>query len=226
MDIEPPEDGERLSEDQLAKLGLPSKHIHYTAAAGAAGGSQEHTAELLQPADIQVSYEDTDQEPGLVLTRDTVIRDTWEPRDLDSRDGYVFVPELENEEVDPPRALPDTSANVPLVDNIYNVDAFCGLACGGGECGVTETGAKRCLCPPGWGGARCEDLVMVSGAPRLSGLSHLTLPTLQNAYSDLHMALDFKPETNNGVILITGQTEDMTGDYLALILNDGYVELR
>ena len=30
----------------------------------------------------------------------------------------------------------------------------------------------------------------------------------------------------NGVILITGQTEDMTGDYLALILNDGYVELR
>ena len=121
MDIEPPEDGERLSEDQLAKLGLPSKHIHYTAATGAAGGSQEHTAELLQPADIQVSYEDTDQEPGLVLTRDTVIRDTWEPRDLDSRDGYVFVPELENEEVDPPRALPDTSANVPLVDNIYNV---------------------------------------------------------------------------------------------------------
>ena len=70
-----------------------------------------------------------------MLTRDTVIRDTWEPRDLDSRDGYVFVPELENEEVDPPRALPDTSANIPLADNIYNVDAFCGLACGGGECG-------------------------------------------------------------------------------------------
>ena len=54
----------------------------------------------------------------------------------------------------------------------------------------------------------------------------MTLPTLQNAYSDLHMALDFKPESWNGVILITGQTDDMTGDYLALILNDGYVELR
>ena len=60
----------------------------------------------------------------------------------------------------------------------------------------------------------------------LKGYSYLTLPTLQNAYSDLHMALDFKPESWNGVILITGQTDDMTGDYLALILNDGYVELR
>ena len=221
MDIEPPEDGERLSDDQLAKLGLPSKHIHYTAASGAG-----HGAELLQPADIQVSYADSDQE----LTRDSVIRDTWEPRGdtLDTRDtGYVFVPELENEEVvEPPRALPDTGASYALEDNIYNVDAYCGLDCGGGECVVTEAGVKRCLCPPGWGGAGCGDLVMMAGTPRLSGLSHLTLPTLQNAYSDLHMALDFKPETNNGVILITGQTEDMTGDYLALILNDGYVELR
>ena len=112
VDIEPPEDGERLSDDQLAKLGLPSKHIHYTAAAGAADAGQEHTAELLQPADIQVSYAESDQEPGQVLTRDTVIRDTWEPRDLDTRDGYVSVPELENEEVDPPRALPDTGASV------------------------------------------------------------------------------------------------------------------
>jgi hypothetical protein len=29
-----------------------------------------------------------------------------------------------------------------------------------------------------------------------------------------------------GLILITGETDDMTGDYLALVLNDGYVELR
>ena len=229
VDIQPPEDGEHLSDDQLASLGLPSKHIHYTAgsgAAAAAGATQEHTAELLQPADIQVSYADTEQDVGPGLTRDTVIRDTWMPRDTQTQDGYVSVPELEYEEVDPPRALPDTSADIPLADNIYNVDAYCGLECGGGECRITETGAKRCVCPPGWGGAGCGDVVTTAGAPRLSGLSHLTLPTLQNAYSDLHMALDFKPETNTGVILITGQTEDMTGDYLALILSDGYVELR
>ena len=61
------------------------------------------------------------------------VRDTWEPRDmLDTRDtGYAFIPELENEEVvEPPRALPDTSAGDTLADNIYNVDAWGGAVCG------------------------------------------------------------------------------------------------
>ena len=80
--------------------------------------------------------------------------------------------------------------------------------------------------------------------PRLSGHSHLALATLQNAYSDLHLAIEFRPEAGDGVLLITGQVdsyrasisiifvsvltqaEDMTGDYLALLLLDGYVELR
>ena len=82
------------------------------------------------------------------------------------------------------------------------------------------------------------------GVPRLSGHSHLALATLQNAYSDLHLAIEFRPEAGDGVLLITGevdsyrasisiifvfvltQAEDMTGDYLALLLVDGYVELR
>ena len=69
------------------------------------------------------------------------VRDTLEPRDtLDTCDmGCVFVPELENEEVvEPPRALPDTSAGDTLEDNIYNKNASCGLTCGVGECLVTE----------------------------------------------------------------------------------------
>ena len=58
------------------------------------------------------------------------------------------------------------------------------------------------------------------------GESYLALPTLQNAYSDLHLALDFKPRSLSGLLIITGQTDDMTGDYLALVLTDGFVELR
>merc|ERR1719410_711235 len=230
VDIEPPaetDDADKLSEDQLAQLGLPSKHIHYTAG-GAADVRQHNTAELLQPADIQVSYADTDtdtlprERPGHVIL--------WPGRDSDARGDTVQVPELEYEEIAPPRALPDTAEGVAmddrLEDNIYTVDAFCGLQCGGGQCRIMDNGVKRCLCPPGWGGDSCQDMIMISGVPKLSGYSHLTLPTLQNAYSDLHMALDFKPESWTGIILITGQTDDMTGDYLALILNDGYVELR
>ena len=29
-----------------------------------------------------------------------------------------------------------------------------------------------------------------------------------------------------GLLLLTGETDDMTGDYLALVLRDGYIELR
>ena len=228
VDIEPPEEseGEHLSHDQLERLGLPSKHVHFTAAsaAGAAAGNSDNKAELLQPADIQVSYADTDNDVATSQHNPNTIVTKYQ-----DFDESVDIPELEwEDEVDPPLALPVTAEGQPdlLPDNIYHVDMYCGLECGEGECKILETGVKRCLCPVGWGGDSCQDMVMVSGVPRLSGYSHLTLPTLQNAYSDLHMSLDFKPESWTGVILITGQTEDMTGDYLALILNDGYVELR
>ena len=64
-------------------------------------------------------------------------------------------------------------------------------------------------------------------SPHFSGrTSHLSLPTLTNAYSDLQLSLEFKPESNDGVILLTGETQEMTGDYLAIVLREGHVELR
>ena len=211
MDIEPPEEpeGEKLSAEQLEELGLPARHIHYTAA-GAAGVRQaerKQEAELLQPGDIQLTFADTERGTS-----------------ADSRlyHNEVSVPELEYEELEPPRALPDIS----LSDNIYSLDAFCGLDCGPGLCRILERGEKVCLCPLGRTGAQCQQTLQFSGAPQLSGRSHFSLPTLQNAYSDLHLALDFKPTADSGLLLITGQTDDMTGDYLALIITDGYVELR
>ena len=64
-------------------------------------------------------------------------------------------------------------------------------------------------------------------SPHFSGhTSHLSLPTLTNAYSDLQLSLEFRPESFDGVILLTGETQEMTGDYLAIILREGHVELR
>ena len=210
VDIEPPEEpeGEKLSEEQLEELGLPARHIHYTAAgAGAGSGDNKQQAELLQPADIQLTFADTERRTGADSSLFTHQAD---------------VPELEYEELEPPRALPEIS----LSDNIYSLDAFCGLDCGPGLCRLLARGEKICLCPLGRAGARCQLSLQSNGAPQLSGHSHFSLPTLQNAYSDLHLALDFKPTADSGLLLITGQTDDMTGDYLALILTDGYVELR
>ena len=57
--------------------------------------------------------------------------------------------------------------------------------------------------------------VSTGGVPRLSGHSHLALATLQNAYSDLHLAIEFRPEAADGVLLITGQVHSYTA-YLYL----------
>ena len=64
-------------------------------------------------------------------------------------------------------------------------------------------------------------------SPHFAGrTSHLSLPTLTNAYSDLQLSLEFRPESADGIILLTGETQEMTGDYLAIILREGHVELR
>ena len=65
-----------------------------------------------------------------------------------------------------------------------------------------------------------------SGVAHFSGHSWISLPTLTHAYSDLQLSFEFKPEAEDGILLLTGETRDMTGDYLALLLRQGHVELR
>lgn len=232
VDIEPPEEeADGLSKEQLEKLGLPSHHIHYKAGLGQnsvkdkkKSKEADHPSgtELLAPEDIQVSYTVNEIEPE--------IENQERYNTLQVSDSRVNgVPDFTLEELDPPRALP-SSLNVSskLKDNIYNVDAFCNLDCGDGVCHIHEVSGKRdkkCLCPLGLGGETCQSETNIE-IPKLSGHGHIALPTLQNAYSDLHMSFDFKPESWTGILLLTGETDDMTGDYLALLLRDGYVELR
>jgi hypothetical protein len=90
-----------------------------------------------------------------------------------------------------------------LTDAIFGVPAFCGLECGpAGRCHLDrdETGraAQRCLCSLGWSGAGCAEPVRGAGVAELTGLSYLAFPTLQNAYSDLHLSLDFRPTSWTG----------------------------
>jgi hypothetical protein len=92
-------------------------------------------------------------------------------------------------------------------DGIYGVPAFCSLDCGpAGTChmgrdeGAGGGWSARCLCPAGREGAGCA-LSRGHQVPQLTGLSHLALPTLQNAYSDLHLSLDFRPTAWTGGFL-------------------------
>ena len=58
---------------------------------------------------------------------------------------------------------------------------------------------SRCICPAGWGGTHCAEHLDIS-IPELSGTGFISFPTLQNAYSDLHLSLEFKPTAWTGIL--------------------------
>lgn len=37
--------------------------------------------------------------------------------------------------------------------------------------------------------------------------------------------MEFRPESLNGILLLTGERDDLTGDFIALLLNNGFLEL-
>ncbi|CAB4065123.1 unnamed protein product [Lepeophtheirus salmonis] len=197
VDIDPPQRGKNdLSEAEMKSLGLPSHHVHYTSSSiETLGSSSPIKEELLEPGDIQVTYENDDDK---------------------SRKARLN--EGEEEEF--------------YRDKMFEIDAYCNMDCGDrGSCFMErvqkeeEVIMKRCLCPLGKHGEKCRrDNDIVS--PSFSGHSYLSLPVLTNAYSDLQLTMEFRPKVDHGILLLTGENEEMTGDYLALVIIDRHIELR
>lgn len=42
--------------------------------------------------------------------------------------------------------------------------------------------------------------------------------------SIFQMHIEFKPESNNGIILLTGERDDLSGDFLAVLIDQGHIE--
>lgn len=62
--------------------------------------------------------------------------------------------------------------------------------------------------------------------PRFSGTSYLALPTLRNAHRSLQIILEFKPEVFEGVLLYSGQEPGLEGDFVAIVISQGFIEFR
>ncbi|CAG9821107.1 unnamed protein product [Phaedon cochleariae] len=103
----------------------------------------------------------------------------------------------------------------------------CQLDCGpGGGCSldnVEET--PMCLCPLGRGGDKC-DIDKEIQSPRFTGSSWLAFPTLRGAYKHVQLSLELRPEAYDGIFFLTGERDDMAGDFMALLLHQGFVEFR
>uniref|UniRef100_A0AAG5D5E4 Pikachurin n=1 Tax=Anopheles atroparvus TaxID=41427 RepID=A0AAG5D5E4_ANOAO len=104
----------------------------------------------------------------------------------------------------------------------------CTLECGPeGTCfngmeGSTAS-AMHCLCAFGKTGLRCEEDTKVN-TPRFTKHSWVAFPALRGAYKHVQLHVEFRPESFDGILLLTGERDDLTGDFMALLLHQGFVE--
>ncbi|XP_072946316.1 pikachurin [Epargyreus clarus] len=90
------------------------------------------------------------------------------------------------------------------------------------SCNCDTCNAGHCSCPVS---TKCKSDPKIS-TPRFSGSSWLALHALRGAYKRVRLRLRVRPERTRGVLLLTGEHDDLSGDYLALLLRNGHVELR
>ncbi|KAJ9575874.1 hypothetical protein L9F63_007253, partial [Diploptera punctata] len=61
-------------------------------------------------------------------------------------------------------------------------------------------------------------------SPRFTGQGWLAFPALRAAYKHVQLELEFRPEAWDGILFLTGERDDMAGDFMALLLHQGFVE--
>ncbi|KAK9877465.1 hypothetical protein WA026_018573 [Henosepilachna vigintioctopunctata] len=107
-----------------------------------------------------------------------------------------------------------------------STEAPCVMDCGsGGLCTRKRSGEQGCFCPLGRSGEGCKEAVDIR-SPRFQGRSWLGFPALRGAYKHVQLAVQIRPEAYDGVFLLTGERDDMAGDFMALLLHQGRVEFR
>ncbi|XP_065369844.1 uncharacterized protein SP2353 [Calliphora vicina] len=115
------------------------------------------------------------------------------------------------------------STNISYNISSSETNEICNLECGtDGICDNTE-GSSRCLCPFGKTNNNCAEDLKVR-VPKFSKHSWLAFPALRGAYKHVQLRIEFRPESFNGIILLSGERDDLTGDFMALLLNKGFVE--
>lgn len=98
--------------------------------------------------------------------------------------------------------------------------------CGpGGRC-RDVAGGHQCICPMGRIGSGCRQQVQVI-YPQFNGSSFSSYDPIRNARFQLKIEIEIKPQSlDDGIVLYSGQNEDGSGDYVVVLMKDGYLEFR
>uniref|UniRef100_A0A0A1XN49 Pikachurin n=1 Tax=Zeugodacus cucurbitae TaxID=28588 RepID=A0A0A1XN49_ZEUCU len=115
--------------------------------------------------------------------------------------------------------LSNASVNSSASTNGHACDLDCGTE---GVCERMDD-TNKCLCPFGKSGESCLEEIKIR-TPKFSKHSWLAFPALRGAYKHVQIRVEFRPESFDGIILLSGERDDLTGDFMALLLNKGFVE--
>ncbi|XP_066961133.1 pikachurin-like isoform X1 [Macrobrachium rosenbergii] len=127
-------------------------------------------------------------------------------------------------------------SEVPNLEATESLNPLCEMECGVGRCHLDgHAGVPRCMCPLGRAGRYCHPdwsvfPVIMSGGPietaRFHGSSWVAFAPLREAYRDVQLTIEFKPEAPDGLLLVSGENDDLSGDFMAAVLINTYVEFR
>uniref|UniRef100_A0A3Q2QS34 EGF like, fibronectin type III and laminin G domains n=1 Tax=Fundulus heteroclitus TaxID=8078 RepID=A0A3Q2QS34_FUNHE len=138
---------------------------------------------------------------------DSILKDE-DGFDVDDSDYDVFIEEV------------FLTCEIPRVydltcgDTVCPPDSFC----------LTdyESGGSRCHCNLGRRGDTCSEV----NFPRFYGFSHITFEPMKNSYQTFQITLEFKAESEDGLLLYCGENEHGRGDFTSLALVRGKLHYR
>ncbi|XP_045042263.2 pikachurin isoform X3 [Desmodus rotundus] len=78
-------------------------------------------------------------------------------------------------------------------------------------------GRSRCHCNLGKGGESCSEDIAIQ-YPQFFGYSYVTFEPLKNSHRAFHIALEFRAEAEDGLLLYCGENEHERGDFMSLAI--------
>ncbi|POI34665.1 hypothetical protein CIB84_001583, partial [Bambusicola thoracicus] len=94
-------------------------------------------------------------------------------------------------------------------ETICSADSFC--------VNDYDRGGSRCHCNLGKGGETCTEDITIQ-YPQFYGYSYITFEPLKNSYQTFQITLEFRAESEDGLLLYCGENEHGRGDFMSLAI--------
>uniref|UniRef100_A0A672U6H2 Pikachurin n=1 Tax=Strigops habroptila TaxID=2489341 RepID=A0A672U6H2_STRHB len=88
-----------------------------------------------------------------------------------------------------------------------------------------DRGGSRCHCNLGKGGETCAEDITIQ-YPQFSGYSYITFEPLKNSYQTFQITLEFRAESEDGLLLYCGENEHGRGDFMSLAIIRRSIQFR